>query len=628
MKIATNILAGILPVIVLVWVLNLPGRFNLLVYPEQMLAVVFGLSLALAFLLRDPAGRVRADQAGIGLIDCVGAVLALCASLYVAVAFPQIAETIYLRPAGAVAAGIVLILLTLETLRRLIGWGITSILAVFLVYAVFGHHLPSVLQARENSIARLAVYLSIDSNGMYGVPLKVSATTVLVFIFFGVLLTRSGGGQFFTDIAMAGFGRFRGGAAKMSITASALFGTISGSAVANVASTGVVTIPMMKRSGYEARSAAAIEAVVSTGGQLMPPVMGAAAFLMAELLQISYATIAAAALLPALFYYVSVFLQADLVAARDDIRALNDGSQGGVYKTMREGWPFVLPFAALLAGLFVFLVPPETAAIFACAIVLGVGILHRYKGQGISLRDLPGLLVAGGISSVEIILIGAAAGLVVGILNVTALSFSLTLNLVMLAQGSLVLLLVLAAVLATILGMGMPTISVYILLAALLAPSLVQMGANEIAAHLFVQYFGMLSMLTPPVALAAFTAAIIGKAGPTEVAFRAIRFGWAAFLIPFLFVADPALIMQGPALHVAVAAARTIAGLWLVNGAVVGYLGGRLDPALRGVVLVAGLQVLVPLTILPGGIPTGLLSLTVAAIVLAVRLARRNTPGA
>jgi TRAP transporter 4TM/12TM fusion protein len=619
MKIATNILSTALPLVVLGWLLDLHGRLGLLVYTEQMLAIVFGLSLALAFLLRSPAGGKRDEGTSIALPDRAAVALSLATAGYVALAYPRISETIYLQPTDAVIAGILLVLLTLEALRRMIGWGITSILLIALAYALFGHLLPSVLQARKNPIDSLAIYLSMDSNGMFGIPLAVSATTVLIFVMFGTLLTRSGGGQFFTDAAMSGLGRFRGGAAKMSIVASALFGSISGSAVANVASTGVVTIPLMRRSGYDARSASAVEAVVSTGGQLMPPVMGAAAFLMAELLQVSYATVVMAALLPALFYYIVVFIQVDLQAARDGIRALSEDDTPDMRRTLAGGWPFLIPFAVLLGGLFLFSLRPEDAALYACASVLLVGLLHRYGEFHITLRDIPALLQATGRASVEIILIGAAAGLVVGVLNVTALSFSLTLHLVGLAGGQMFILLVIAAVLAIVLGMGMPTVSVYILLAALLAPSLVQMGANEISAHLFVQYFGLLSMLTPPVAMAAFTAAIIGQTKPMAVALQSMRYGWAAFVMPFLFVADPALTMQGDWGDIALVALRTLAGLWLVSSAVVGYLGGSLRPGWRVGILLAGAQALIPLPMLPMPTSMGLASLALAVIVFLLR---------
>lgn len=619
MKIATNILSAALPLVVLGWLLDLHGRLGLLVYTEQMLALVFGLSLALAFLLRSPAGGKRDEGTSIALPDQAAVVLSLATAGYVALAYPRISETIYLQPTDAVIAGILLVLLTLEALRRMIGWGITSILLIALAYALFGHLLPSVLQARKNPVDSLAIYLSMDSNGMFGIPLAVSATTVLIFVMFGTLLTRSGGGQFFTDAAMSGLGRFRGGAAKMSIVASALFGSMSGSAVANVASTGVVTIPLMRRSGYDARSASAVEAVVSTGGQLMPPVMGAAAFLMAELLQVSYATVVMAALLPALFYYIVVFIQVDLQAARDGIRALSEDDTPDMRRTLAGGWPFLIPFAVLLGGLFLFSLRPEDAALYACASVLLVGLLHRYGEFHITIRDIPALLQATGRASVEIILIGAAAGLVVGVLNVTALSFSLTLHLVGLAGGQMFILLVIAAVLAIVLGMGMPTVSVYILLAALLAPSLVQMGANEISAHLFVQYFGLLSMLTPPVAMAAFTAAIIGQTKPMAVALRSMRYGWAAFVMPFLFVADPALTMQGDWGDIALVALRTLAGLWLVSSAVVGYLGGSLRPGWRVVTLLAGAQALIPLPMLPMPTSIGLASLALAIIVFMLR---------
>ncbi|MBT8476678.1 MAG: TRAP transporter fused permease subunit, partial [Alphaproteobacteria bacterium] len=504
--------------------------------------------------------------------------------------------------------------------RRRAGWMLFSIVAAFLVYALFAGRVPGRLIGKELSPERLVQYVGFDPNAVFSTPLAVGTIIVLLFVFFGKLLFAAGGGAFFTDLAMAATGRSRGGSAKISVVGSALFGSISGSAVSNVVTTGVVTIPLMQRGGYTKRDAGAIEAVASTGGQLTPPIMGAAAFLMAEFLDISYFTVAAAALLPAILYYLSVFVQVDLIAGRDSIAPPEtDGLT--VAQVLREGWHFALPFGVLLVALFWWRMDPADSALLSAVAIVAVSFLRSYRGQRLTLGTLGRTFVETGTGMVDLILVVAAAGFVIGILNITGLGFALTLVLVDAVGGNVILLLGISAVICIILGMGMPTSGVYVLLAALVAPSLVEAGIQPIAAHLFILYFGMMSMITPPVALAAFAAATITKDDPLRTGFAAMRIGWAAFILPFVFVATPAILMDTGWGSIALNAGLAAVGIMAVTAGIVGFWGRRLGALLRiALTLLGGLAL--PLGFVPEAellhIPAAL-----AAIALAVALRLR-----
>jgi TRAP transporter 4TM/12TM fusion protein len=426
---------------------------------------------------------------------------------------------------------------------------------------------------------------------------------------------------------MLGMGRYRGGSMKIAVLASGLFGSISGSAVANVVGTGVVTIPMIKRDGYPAHKAGAIEAVASTGGQLMPPVMGAAAFLMAEFLAVPYSDIVLAALVPALLYYVALFIQADLEAARLGIRRVpQDQIPPG--RAVAGGLHFVLAFAVLIYLLFWERYQPERAALWAALVLIGTAFAFGYRGERPGLRAIGGSLARTGHGILEIILISAASGLVIGVLNITGLSFNLTYLLVQVGGGSVILLLALSAVVCIILGMGLPTLGVYVLLAALVAPALVELGIEPIAAHLYVLYFGMMSMITPPIALAAFAAAAIAKAPAMATGWAAMKFGWSAYVIPFLFVFSPTLILIGAPLDIALALVTAVIGVWLVSSALAGYFAGPLAPAVRLLFAIAGLMALVPAGAFPGAVVSDALGVALGILLMTANVLRARRDNA
>ncbi|MBF9033972.1 TRAP transporter fused permease subunit [Rhodobacterales bacterium HKCCE2091] len=570
-------LATVMCVACILWNLEVPTRIGIALLRQQYLAFQLGLALTMAYLLYDVSGKLSARPS---ILNLAVAAICFCVLMYAAFDFEWLLQEQFYRPWQITVIGTVVTLAVLEGIRRRAGMMLFGIVAVFLVYALFADKVPGRLIGRELSPIRLVDYVGFDSSAVFSSPLAVGTIVVLLFVFFGQLLFAAGGGAFFTDLAMAATGRTRGGSAKIAVVGSALFGSISGSAVSNVATTGVITIPLMQRGGYSKEDAGAIEAVASTGGQLTPPIMGAAAFLMAEFLDIPYATVAGAALIPAILYYLGVFTQVDLIAARDGIAAPEEDTMK-VREVLAEGWHFLIPFAVLLYALFVMRSDPEDSALFASVAIVIAGFVRGYRGSRLTFRSLFQVFVDTGTQMVDLILIVAAAGFVIGVLNVTGLGFALTLVLVDAVGSSLILLLLISAVVCIVLGMGMPTSGVYVLLASLVAPSLVEAGVEPIAAHLFILYFGMMSMITPPVALAAFAAATISKAGPFATGMAAMRVGWAAFILPFAFVATPALLFQGPAGETAAATALTAIGIAAVSAGIAGQWGRALNPLLR-----------------------------------------------
>ena len=569
-----------------------------------------------------PARR-RTGRTHVPWYDAVAALLGLLAAGYVAVRYPQLVNQTFFRPPAIYIPGVIIVVLILEALRRSTGWVLVTIVVVFILYALFGDVFPGRMAARAQDWQKLAGYLAFDSNGILGIPMAVASTIVVAFIFFGALLSATGGSRFFTDAALVTMGRYRGGSMKIAVVASALFGSVSGSAVANVVATGVVTIPMIKRTGYPAHKAAAIEAVASTGGQLMPPVMGAAAFLMAEFLQVPYSEVVLAALVPGLLYYVALFIQADLEAGRMGITRV-DPSEIPDRRIVIAGVHFIFAFVVLVYALFTLHWQPEKAALAAAVSVIVTALAFGYRGERPRLAELAATLPQTGKGVVEIILISAAAGIVIGVLNITGLSFNLTYSLVHIGAGNAVVLLVLAALVCIVLGMGLPTLGVYVLLAALVAPALVEVGIDRMAAHLYVLYFGMMSMITPPVAIAAFAAAGIAGADPMRTGFAAMRFGWTAYIVPFLFVASPTLLLKGDPVSVALAVVTAIMGVWLVAIAISGFFTRTLAMPVRVLYAVAGLLALIPAGAFEGAIWTDIAGAVLGGVLIARELAARR----
>lgn len=581
---------------------------------QQYLAVFLAMAMAGTFLVV-PAHQ-KASLGRLPWSDGVFSLLSFLVGIYVALFYFDIIETMGLLLPRRIVLGAVAILLILEGTRRLLGWPVLAILLIFFLYARFAYLFPGALYGQGVPWFRLVNYLYLDPNSLFGVPLQVAATVVLSFVVFGQLLFSTGGGLYFTEGAMALFGRYRGGPAKVSVVASSLFGTMSGSAVANVVVDGPITIPMMIRTGYRPEVAAAVEAVASTGGQIMPPVMGAAAFLMATFLGIPYAQVAIAALLPALLYYIAVFIQVDLQAARHGLRGLEREQLPNFKHLLAQGWPFLLPIGVLVYVLFFTGLEADVAGLYSAGSVILVSFFR--KASRVTFSKLLVILEKTGEGLLEIAVVSAVAGLIIGIVALTGLGFTFSQAVVSMAGGNFFLLLILAAVAAGILGMGMTVTAAYILVVILVAPALVQLGTDPLTAHMFVFYFAVLSFLTPPVCLAVYAAAAIGGTGLLRTAIQAMRLAVTAYVVPFIFVYKPALLLRGSVTEVGIAVVTAIAGVALLAIGVEGYLFRVLNLPKRIILIVAGLGLMTP------GLATDVLGLAIAAPVLLRELANKK----
>ncbi len=483
------------------------------------------------------------------------------------------------------------ILLALEGTRRLLGWTLVLIAVVFLFYARFAHLFPALLYNDGVSPSRLATYLYLDANGILGVALETGATMVLAFVLFGSMLFAAGGGQFFTELAQCLMGRFRGGPAKISVVASGLFGSINGSAVANVMVDGWITIPMMVKSGFRPHVAAAIEASASTGGIIMPPIMGAAAFLIAEFLGIPYAKVAIAAIVPAILYYVVLFVQVDLEAARLGLRGLRPEEIPSLRHVLKTGWVSMLALAAIFYTLFVQNMEPARAAMSVTLLLLLLAFLQR---RGFGLRGLIDALEMTGRSLLDIGVITATAGIVIGVLSLMGLGFSLSGILVKLSGGNAFLLLLLAAVTCFVLGMGMPTTAAYVILAVLVVPAMGQLGVVPLAAHLFLLFFAKASMITPPVCLAAYAAASIAQSDAMKTGWTSTRLSLVTFVAPFVFAFSPALLLMGGLYEILLVVVTTLMGSVSLAVALSGFLYRPLPAAARFGLAAGGIGLILP----------------------------------
>ena len=584
-------LASLITIIALVWAMDLFQTFGIYLYPAQLVIAVLGLAVALAFI-HLPARR-NTVRSITPCYDWLAAIAGLITAFWMSARYPLLVDLTIDALPEIVLLALSQILLTLEALRRAAGLALPLIVVTFITYAVAGHLIPGPFAAQQTSWDVAAGFLAFDANALPGGPLLIVCNIVISFVFFGNLLRVTGGAEFFSELAQAVMGRYRGGPAKVAVAGSALFGSISGSAVANVAATGVITIPMIRKSGYSAVSAAAIEAVSSTGGQLLPPVMGAAAFLMADFLRITYADVVVAALIPGTMYYVSLFIRVDLLAGRDGFAGL-DAEETGRVRDLTGGWFFVLPFIALVVALFGFNLYPQTASIVASVVLVAGAAIFSYKGSRPGPAQIAEAIRATGFVVFELVLICAGAGIVIGVLANSGLGFTFTNSLFLLGSGSPLLLLLLAAAVCIVLGMGLPTLGVYVLLATLVAPGLVEIGIAPIAAHLFVLYYGMMSMITPPVAVAAFTAAGMAGADPMQTAVSSVKMGWLAYVIPFAFVFSPGLTMNGGAGFIAITVATFVVGIFLVSIAMTGYFLRPIGLIARAIACLSGLMLWIP----------------------------------
>ena len=612
-----GLLAAILTLASIAGAADLYRRVGLVLFTEQRMLAMVGIALMVAFIVFPFSKSIPRPR--VPWYDWLAAGIALAVCGYTALDYERIFENLSDRPLDATICSVIIILLVLEGLRRTAGNVLFIFLVIFILFGLFGHYIPGQFQGRNVAVDRMAVYLALDTNGMVGVPMVVSTSIVIMFVFFGYLLEASGGSKFFTDISVALMGRYRGGSSKIAIVASSLFGSVSGSAVSNVVSTGVVTIPLMRKGGYPPHVAGAIEAVASTGGQLMPPIMGAAAFVMAEFLQIPYGDVVIAAIIPAVLYYVTLFFLADLYAGRHGIRRVDEELIPPRWSVFKKGWIYLLPFAVLIYALFGFNLRPDESALWGAIAVFIIGIAFGYDGERMPWQMLWTTIKRTGVAVVQIVMIGAMAGMVIGVLNITGLGFATTQALILFAAGNLFYLLIMAAIVSIILGMGMPTLGVYLLLATLVTPSLVELGIPPMAAHMFALYFGMLSMITPPVAIAAFAAATIAETDAMKTGFAAVQFGWAAYFIPFLFVLAPELLMEGSPLRIIIISCTAIVGIWLVSTGIIGFMATRMNMLSRIAIVVAGVLLMLPSSRIPYARWSDVIGAIIAALIVAIQ---------
>ena len=525
----------------------------------------------------------------------------------------------YAAPQEAVWFSVGLYLLILEATRRAGGFVLFAIVLVFSLYPTFASHVPDPLSGFQSPFLDVIPFFMISSEASFGIPMNAFGTLVIGFILFGAILQYTGGGRFFNDLALALVGRYRGGAAKVAIFASGFMGSMSGSVISNVLTTGVVSIPAMKKTGFSPRYAAATEACASTGGVLMPPIMGATAFVMASWLARPYVEIMLAAAIPSLLYYFGLFAQIDAYAARRGLKGLPRPDLPRVWATLKTGWIYILVFAVLIFLMVAF--RWETRAPFY-AIVLLLIANQVMRGSRFTVRSFFDMIVSVGRTLAELTAVLLGIGMIVGAFQATGLTGPLATELIFLAGDSVFMLLLMGALTSFIFGMGMTVTACYIFLAVVLAPALVQGGLNVLAVHLFILYWGMVSYITPPVALGAFAAASIAGASPMRTGLEAMRLGGVIYIAPFFFVLNPALIGEGPWLEVVVVLACALIGIWFLASAMQAFVAW-LGPfpytpagyAMRAVLSLAALMIAAP----AGGIwGFGHIEITVAGFVLAL----------
>jgi len=487
--------------------------------------------------------------------------------------------------------GVLLMLLLLEAARRVVGLALPIIAVFFSFYGLFGGYFPYPFTIRAPSFQVFLDHMFLTPQAIFGIPTGVSATFVFLFILLGTFLEQTKGGQFIIDFSMALVGRATGGPAKVAVVASSLFGTISGHSVANVYGTGTFTIPLMKRMGYKPEFAGAVEAAASTGGQIMPPVMGAAAFIMAEIMGISYLSVCVAAIFPALLYYVAVFTSTHIEALKMNLRGLSADEVPPFFDTLKGGFHYFIPIIVLIVVLMM-QYTPFRAAFISIVVLIAVGQLR--KVSRLNLKGFYEAMLGAAKNGCVIAVSCACAGIVVGVLDVTGLGIRFVTIVTELSGGIFPLALILVMVSCLVLGMGVPTAPAYIIAAMIAAPTLVHFGANPIAAHMFVFYSALLSAITPPVALAAYAGAAIAGGNVMKTGWNACKLGFITFIVPYIFIYNTALLGQGSPAFVAWSFLTAILGTVGIAMGLEGYLLTHLSKGRRPFYFIAGVLCLIP----------------------------------
>ena len=567
-EIITRFLLIVLPIAILVWIFNIPQYFGKAIYNEQFFGLFLAIILVLGFLKVPITKKAPRDK--LPWYDVLFAIFSLIGGGYILVFYPEINLTQgAITPVRVILGGMV-ILFILEITRRLFGWVLVITGLLFIFYARFTYLFPGRLGGAGFPLDRIVTFVYVDSVAIFGTVFTVVFGIVFSFIIFGQGLWATGGGLIFTEAALATLGRVRGGAAKVSVAASSLFGMISGSATANVAVDGPITIPMMIRTGFRPHIAAAVEAVSSTGGLIMPPVMGAGAFIMAEFLGIPYRTVAICAIFPAIAYYLILYLFIDLDAAKNGMKGLPADQVPSFKKVFIRGLIFFIPIGVLIYYLIIRGYSPIKSGLYAFATTIIVSTFR--KESRLNLWKLVELLENTSWVMVDIGILTALIGIILGIFEITGLGLLLSQVLLSLSMGNIYLLLLLTAIASTMLGMGMPAVPAYLFLAILAAPAMIKMGIPPLPAHLFIFYYSTLSFISPPVCPAIYVAASIGRTALLPTAFAGMRMAIAGYIVPFIFVLNPAFILMGSVNDIVIVVARNMLGFVVLVIGIQGHL--------------------------------------------------------
>jgi TRAP transporter 4TM/12TM fusion protein len=581
---------GIFIVITQIFSLNPFGWFNMIYqsYYYSLLALFF----SPAFILFPPTKK--SSHHNIPWYDLLLFCLSFGIFLYLSFIGKNIQSEglLFLTPTYLTILSALSCLLILEAVRRSLGWVMFAICATFATFPLYTTYLPGFLEGQPLNFINTVNYHMIGQASVVGLAMYVFGNLLVGFMIFGVAVSSLGGGKFFLNLAFALFGRRRGGPAKVSIVASSFFGMLSGSAISNVVTVGTMTIPAMKKTGYPAYYAGAIEATSSTGGMLMPPVMGATAFIMARFLGIPYLTVAVAAFIPSLLFYLGLFMQVDSYAAKKGMSGLPQSEIPSLKKTLKEGWYYVFSIVALLY--FLYLRLEALAPFYATGVLLILAMIRT--ATRLTFSQFVEFIVSSGKVLSQLIIMLAGIGFLIGSFSISGVGSSFAREFLLLAGGNLFLMLLFGALASYILGMGMPVTSCYIFLALTMAPALVNVGFNAIAVHMFVLYWGILCAITPPVAVASLTAAQIAKASFFKTGFQAMRLAVVVYFIPFFFVIEPALVAQGTPLQIAHYLFTAIIGVMILAGGIEGYILyiGKLNPFFRILASIAGLLLMYP----------------------------------
>jgi len=552
--------------------------------------VHIALMMTIAFLSFPISKRKGLKESKIDLVSRIFfAALTVAGSLYMLLRWEAIATSGGMTSPLDAVVGIIMILVVLEATRRSVGLALALIAVTFLVYPFIGPYLPGMLRTRATSLQRIFTFLFTTSEGIYGIPIGVSSTYIVLFCIYGAFLSEFGAGDFFYVVAKKATKGLLAASAKTAVIFSTLIGMISGSAAGNVAVAGVFAIPWMKKEGYKDYEAGAIEALVSTGGQIMPPIMGAAAFIMAEILGLPYTNIMKAGIIPALLFFASTMVIVHLLAKKNGLQSKADDEAESKIKTgvLEGGIHFLVPFVTLLAMMFMNF-SPFKAAYWSILALLAVNIIWRRKIDRVFFDKIIRSLKDGAKATVPLAIACAAAGIISGVLSVTGLGSKISGMIVSLSMGIPFLALVFTAIVAIILGMGLPTTAAYLILATVVTPALAEMGIPLLTAHFFVFFYGCLSTITPPVALASYVAAGIAGADINKVGWTAFRYGLPTYILPFMFVYGPGLLMQGTVIEVVWTVIVSLFGVYVISAGLVGYLKTSIPVWMRLVLFAAG----------------------------------------